>query len=146
MKELGKISRRRVTYHDVIEKRGEYFKTNGISAGRFYAGELGINDTNLIKILYEQECIDYILENYQIRDLDEILDYHKTQGIIWKSDDNKTFKCENIVIECDHMNHKLTEYISIGADTSFIEEYYSESIEDIFQAAYQCIVYKNKGE
>lgn len=153
MTEVIKISRltskRFLSWHDVIDKRGAYHATNVNHAGRFYQNIHGIGmDDFLESHWYEPECVDYIINNYVKRDteIEIIEDQTNTHKVKWKEVNKDTYECGNFLIKCSHMNYNITETIPLFGSVSLIQNYFSESMEDAFQFILNAILGARKNE
>lgn len=132
MTELKNLSNRNCTYHQIIDANGAYMRSNDRHAGRFLSWELGTGyDEKLDRLHYNEEAVNYLLENYQIRELSEILDEHKNLGIIWQEVEKDVFQFDNFTIKVKHYDNRLTQKIPCGS-AFFIEEYESRNVEDVF--------------
>lgn len=146
-KTIGRISKRYLTWHQIVEARGEYCRSNAQHAGRYYLNNLiRGNDEFLRGEWYDQHCIDYILENFQVRDDEkEIIKSHKTlHNLEWREVSKNTYELANFTIKCDHMRYFVTEKTKLFGDTYLIEEYFTEHREDAFQFVLNSVISDSK--
>lgn len=146
-KTIGRISKRYLTWHQIVEARGEYCRSNAQHAGRYYLNNLihGYDDF-LSNEWYDQACVDYILNKYQVRDnVTEIIIAHKKEHKLeWKEVSKNTYELANFTIKCDHMRYLVTEKTKLFGDTYLIEEYFTEHREDAFQFVLNSVISDSK--
>lgn len=132
MNELKNLSNRICTYHQIIDANSAYLRSNDRCAGRFLAWHLGTGyNEHLDRLHYNEEAVNYLLENYQIRDADEIIAEHKSFGINWEKIEKDVYQFANFTITVKHCDNRLALKIPCGV-AFFIEEFYSRNIEDLF--------------
>lgn len=142
-KTIGRISERYLTWHEIVTARNDYMFSNQNHAGRYYLNNLIHGyDKFLSNEWYDQACVDYILNKYQVRDnVPEIIIAHKKEhNLEWKEVSKNTYELENFTIKCDHMRYLVTEKTKLFGDTYLIEEYFTERREDAFQFVVQSII------
>lgn len=128
---IARCSKRFLTWHRVIEMRSEYHSSNASHAGRYYQMLFGINDDYLEKTQYEIDCINYINENYVIRD--NVQDIMESHNLDWVEIEKDVYHCENFKIHCKHLDYIITEHIPLFDGVSLIQEYETSNMEDAFE-------------
>lgn len=132
MQTLSGISQRKLTWHSICDVRNDYMRSNARHAGRYYQHVLNISSYFLDTEEYDQDAIDYLINNHQIRERDCILAEHKKLGFEWEEIGPCLFKLKNYTIKLAHYDNVVTQYIPCGS-ASFIEQYHARNIEDAFQ-------------
>lgn len=135
LNEIGRTSKRNLTYNDIMDVNMEYLHLrDNVNVGRWFSFKLGINgDDKLENMHYHQDCVDYALQHYQIREDEDIIrDTKKALNIEFEPIGKDIYQIDNYTIVCKHRSYTVTENIKLSDDIELIEEYYSNYGEYAF--------------